>query len=606
MYDSTSIWAQRIKNANRYYEEWSNKFKCAKLEEYYEGFQWRNRTDQYDPYTLNMIGSTIEIKLASLLFQRPLFTISPKPGNSNWDQEFAIKSAQLKQDVLNAIVSNPNSKFANNYRLAALDSFFRFGIIEIGYAVDWRNPLKTQPLTKSWEDEDINVGDDRDRVIEDNPVPVSESFYFKRIKAKRFRVSASDSEELVNCDWCGYYEYFYKSFLENSKNIKLPANYQASDYSRDTLYDSESAANNQELINLARAGAVCKVWHIWDNVSSKRLLLLDGYMDEPLWQEHFDELPFTELRWKYRLDGWYPIPPTFTWISSQNEINESREQMRSYRRRFTRKFQALQGSIDEEEKEKFASGPDGIIIEVKQRDAITAISNPEVGPNLPELFTIAKDDMNIVSGTSSEARGQADRTTATQAKLIDARSTIRESFQQVEFSNFVCAGARKILVTARDKMVMGLWVKYSSDPSEQFLGEVQANAPVYKFVTSQQIDDGYDFQIEIDVSSLTPAAMQDEKAKFIEFLSLVNQFPQLSLSPILIREAAYRVGYRNEKVIQQMQQAALLQMMGQAQQAQQAQNPGNAGNNIAKGQIAQNSPNTGEQIQNQLENQVLQ
>ncbi len=89
----------------------------------------------------------------------------------------------------------------------------------------------------------------------------------------------------------------------------------------------------------------------------------------------------------------------------------------------------------------------------------------------------------------------------------------------------------------------------------------------------------------------------------------MNQFPQLAFSPLLVREAAYRVGYRNSKVIKELQKMALLAEMGRmAQLQQQAGGPqmnpqgGNAGQQIA----AEQTPPTGPAIQKQLGNQLVQ
>ena len=595
-------WETRIKNAEKHYKAWENRFQCATLEEYYEGKQWRNvptGPSMYSPYVFNLVFSTIAIKMSSILLQKPTYIISPRPGNSDWNQEIAIKSATLKQDVLNTLIQNPRSKFAENIKLAALDSFFRFGMLEVGYAADWRNPLKTRPLMKSDKNPDEEYTNEEDKVVEDPEVPMNERMYFKRIKSRRFRVSASDSEFLEGCDWFGYYDYYYKSQLEKNKDIKLPKDYVSKYTSVDAYIEVEGDSKDRDVLKNI-SGHVCKVWHIWNNITHKRVMLLADTHDE-VWEseEEFDSAPLIDLRWNFRLDGFYPIPPVYNWISPQNEINEAREQMRSYRRRFTRKYQVRKGMIDEEEKEKFASGPDGVVIETKNDDGITPILNPETGASLENALIIGKDEFNIVSGTSSEQRGSADRTTATQAKIVDARMSIRESAEQIDFSKFLTAIGRATLIHAAENMSTQLWIKYSQDVGDKILEEYKVNQPVYELVTAQQIDDGYDFEINIEVFNESPMQLEIEKRKFIEFLALINQFPQVTLSPLLIRETAYRVGYRNEKIIAQMQKAALLNMMGAVGIGGQ----GNS-NNIAKGAIAQASPNTGEEVQSQLEGQL--
>lgn len=606
-------WIRRIHEADAQFNDWHSKFKCKKLYDYYENFQWKGRTDSphmnYSPYQLNLFHSTIKIKMASFLFQRPEFLISPEPGHSHWDMDFAVQSAQLKQDVLNTIIKNPNVKFARNLKYAALDAFFRFGMVEVGYAADWRNPLKDDPLLASWEDPDLP--EDKDRIKQQNEVPVNERFFIKRIKPWRFRTSVSDAEDLEDFEWVGYWQYYFTDTLKKTPGIKFPDDYSGATYTTDSVGSFSKDSGSGLFLNNRPSRSVCKLWHIWDNVAHERRLLLNGYDEEnyELWSQPFERLPLVDLRWELREEGFYPIPPAFYWLSSQDEINESREQIRSYRRRFTRKFQFVKGQLDSEEAEKFVSGPDGILIEVKQLDAIKAIDNPEIGPTSENALLQAKDDFNIASGTSAETRGPEDRQTATSAKITDTRSQIRESAEQLDFSEFASLIGREILCQANEKLVDGLWVKYSSNPSEGPLTDMQVNAPMFKFIKAQDLSDGYDFTVNVDVKNATPAAMQTEQTAFVNFVMFLQNAPMVAMSPILIRETAYRFGYKNEQVIHQMQQVALLAMAAKASQmgasGQQIQQAGGGGvnpDNTAKAQMASPDANTiGTQLTNQLQ-----
>lgn len=606
---SYSPWQIRIQAANKFHGDWASKFKCKLLEEYYEGWQWKQRRDypttNYLPYTINLFYSTIKIKLASLLFQKPKFLVTPNPGNMQWNEDFAVQSAQLKEDVLNTIVRNPNVNFTKHIKLAALDSFFRFGLIEVGYASDWRNPQKQDPQLKSWDNPEIHAEDDK--VVEQNLVPVNERFYVKRIRPSRFRVAVSESTELNDHDWFGYYEYYYTRTLMNTNGIKWPDGYTGGSYVSAEYANGFIGSEKDDIFKqLYMDGEISRVWHIWDNVSGKRLLLLDNDEMSELWSGEFESSGLVDIRWDLRLKGFYPIPPTFQWLSPQDEINEAREQTRSYRRRFTRKFQAVKGQIDEEEKEKFASGPDGIIIEVKQPDAIKSIDNPEIGPTSENALIIAKDDFNIISGTSAEARGQdSDRETATQAKIVDTRSQIRESAEQLDFSVFLCNIGRELLCQCQERLVEGLWIKYTQNAGPVDPQVQQTQSPVFQYVTGQQIDDGYDFEVEFDVQNATPAAMQAAQQSFVSFLSLL-QNPLVLMSPAMIREAAYRVGYRNEAIIKQAQIAAENQIKMQALQAagppgQQGNNPANQGKSRQAQMATPNISEIGNQLTQQLQ-----
>ena len=114
--------------------------------------------------------------------------------------------------------------------------------------------------------------------------------------------------------------------------------------------------------------------------------------------------------------------------------------------------------------------------------------------------------------------------------------------------------------------------------------------------------EGMDFAVTINVTSMSPIAAQDAKNQFLEFMAIINNYPQIALSPTLIREAAERTGFKtNEKVLRELQNMALLQQAGQQAQVNEAIGPESA---LAQRSVAKVTPPQGEMIQNQLQNQV--
>lgn len=600
-----SLWRQRFDSANRYYREWESLFACDVLERYYESRQWNNITYgtemRYRPYTINKIYETIQIKLDQFIPTNPKFNISVRPGNQDYSQDLAAQSANLKEDVLNTVVMDDFEHFQEEVQLAYKDSFFRFGVFEVGYAADWViNPNAPKPLLGKDTKKDSGK---RSKVIQEpRELPVNERIYFKHIGAKRFRVGGVDHKYLNRCSWHGYYEWVHKDDLLSlnvmNKDLVQSASYESID---STVLDKDD--------HKLKDGAV-KVWHIWDQRSAMRLLVLDSPC-VTLFQRKFKRDQIFDFRPDRRLitEGFYPIPPVFHWISPQDEINETREMLRAHRRRFVRKFQVMEGAIDDEEIEKFETGPDGGLIKIKRDGAIKPIDNASLGAENAQSMMTSADDLNRITATSTEMRGVADRTTATQANIINQRSGAREDAEVQRVGRWLSRIGRETLLQIRDKFALGVWANLTSDPGEKLFGTVNDQKDVYTWVTAEDLNDGYDFRINVDVTSLSSVSAQEEKQKFIEFLSLVTQFPAIAFSPKLIREAAYRVGYRNEAIIKEMQQMALMQELARQQQMQQqggapgqAPNPGNAAQNTVQSQ----TPPQIEQIRQQIQNQIGQ
>lgn len=579
--ENNKVWLSKIRNANRYYTVWEDRFKCRRLEEYWEGYQWRNIVDipYYRPYVVNLVFAELKKKLANILYTNLEYNLTPRPGNYSYNPEMAMQSAQKKQEFLNEMIARANKEedFNNDSSLVAMDSYFRFGIMEVDYAADWRNPDKKPIVTTAHENDAISS--EQAKVVEDEEIPENERIYFKRIKASRFRVSTSDDTKLSNCSWCGYYSFMYKDTLAHTKGLNLPADFANNDAGLSGEYvgmkyamaSNKASQDNHDMIEMMKQGKVVKVWNVWDNEINQRLLILEPNFDI-IWRGPFEFLPFADHRHDLRLDGYYPMPPVYHWLAPQDEINQAREQMRNYRRRFTRKFRWF--GIDQEELEKFKNEVDGEVIKLKSPSSILEpISNPEIGISILDGLNASRDDFNIVSGSSSDlSTAQADRTSATQSKITAMKAQVIENVEQLHFAGFYKKIGRLALICAQEKFSGGVWAKNSVSPGEQFLGQINpVMAPVFNYITNQDLSDGFDVDIEINCINGSPQKMQEEFERLIKFLTTLQTFPQISLSPILIRETAYRIGYRNEKVIAELQRTAMLQMMGQAAQMAQAQ-----------------------------------
>ena len=604
-----SIWQDRLKMADVYYKAWETKYKCNILEKYYNGFQWRSQGLNYSPYTINKIFETVQIKIAQFIPTYVAFTVSSKTGSED-DIHTAAQAAQLKEDILNTLVQDPENNFAEEAEQAYKDSFFRFGMLEVGYSADWiLNPNAQKPLLK--KDTDPSLSKEKGRKIAEEPpeLPQNERVYFKHIPAKTFRIGGTDHKYLNRCGWCGYYEYVDRDDLLNLPKLMNEDKISLADSERGFEPDREVSRLDSE--RYARNNL--KVWHIWDLRSYLQLLVLDSPVTT-VFQRKFKRLPLFDLRPDRDLttNGFYPVPTSWHWLSMQDEYNETREMLRSHRRRFVRKFQCVEGMVDDEEIEKFETGGDGTIIKVKRENAIAPIENASLGQELNETIATSADDLNRISGTSDEARGVADRTTATQANIVNQRTALRETKERDKIAKWLSATAREVLLVVRDKFTSRVLIKLTAPEGESLFSSLKASQTTYKYITSEDLKDGYDFKINVDLTSMSSVSQVLEKQRMLEFLSVLNQFPMIAFSPYLVREAAYRIGYRNEKAIAELQQMALLMELarmnqlraaagqGQEQQGMSLPQNGNAGQQI----VAQQTPPDAEKIRNQLQNQL--
>lgn len=591
------VWSPKIQAANDYYNTWAQRYKVDKLEEFYLGKQWQEQEGiQYDPYITNLVFSSIEVKVPSLLFSKPLFSVTPKPSKIDFDPDSSEEASKLRQDILNYYASDDDNEFSLNAELAILDAFFRFGIMEVGYSADWiENPKAGKPILLS--DQEPLTNKDGEIVSEPDKIPQSEQIYVKRIPSKRFRVGGIDHQILKQCSWCGYWEFVRTEDLKANDNLQNTENIGAS-----TGYSSDFQPEyfSREIADLMKTGDISLIWKIWD-IRSKMYYIFDNTVNNTLFVKKYKRLPVYPLVFHHRLSGFYPLPPVFNWLSPQIEYNESREALRTHRRRFLRKFTARRGAFQDGELNKFIAGGDGYIGEVDgdSSTAIHAVDNAAIGSDNAQSLLVSKDDFNIVSGTTSEQRGQSDRTTATQASITDVRSKIRESRPQTQVSKWLSKIAKEILILSQEKLTLPFFIQLEAD-SAQEIGEITNRLSSWRQVVPQSdLISDIDFNVSIDVTSMSPVANEEEKRKFLEFISVLSQFPMISMSASLVKEAADRIGYRNRTVIAEFQKMAQLQHLAQLNAAQ------GAVSQAGQGIVAQNTPNTTEEIRNQMDSQGL-
>jgi hypothetical protein len=600
--DIATAWATRFDNTREYFERWEANFRCRQMADYYEGAQWDNVPPNAEPYVANLIYATIEAKLPGMAFINPKAVFKPKPSKTDWNPDKAYSQAKLREDACNQFLADPNNDFTGVVEQGIIDAQFRFGIVEVGYDASWIvNPKAPRPILAS--DNNTEIDSTNDYTLADaKTLPDYENIYVRNINPRRFRICGNSRWKLENNDWCGYWEYQRISDLKavpafkNKLDNVLYANAVSSDFVGGLADEEEPETRTN--------GDCIKILHIFDLRAKKRHVI--AYAERILLASiDFVRCPLKILRYSRRAkvpDSFYPIPPASQWKSAQDEYNEAKEQLRSFRKRFLRKFIIRDGSfLSEEEIDKLMDGFDGTCSTVvgSLSEAIQPVPLPTVGAEVMNAMATSRDDFNTVSGTSAEQRLQADRQTATQSKIIDARTSIRESRINAQTSNWINEIITEIAKLQAEKLTLPFWVKVSAQTPGTFQ-EMQNIQAVYQQIDPvTDLDENFDFDVEVSLSTISPIENEREKNAFFEFLAALNQYPQLAFSPELIRHLAEKVDVRAESVIIEAQKMALVAQLGQQAQAEDALNQ-----MASQRTMAAATPPNMEQVTNTMQNQV--
>lgn len=563
-------WEERTRSANKLYKEWYDRYKIKNLEEYYLGKQWMGltETDAEKRYVINLVFSSIETNKPSMIFNNPKVKMEPKPGRSDdFGNNDIFERAKLCQDTVQTFIDDPDVDFVGETSLALHEAHFRFGVVEVGYTADWiDNPDAGKPVlkekTKEEDPDQPSVPDTEPRqpiaaspteepVIDEETgepllqpemliMPFSEGLYLKRIPALNYRISISNKNKATRNDWVGYWEWHYVEDIKRNPVYKKGAkglrptgtiNSEMAEVAKDALPEEKQAI-----------AGMCKVWKIWELRTLKRHVFVEGHERFLLEGQPFKFLPHAFIKFYEVLDSFYPCPPVFQWLDSQNEVNETRDAQRAHRRRFYRRYATRKNAMEEPEKEKFETGGDGVLIEMNDPNAIRAIDDAPMGSDVWANLDASKTDFMMVSGVSGDQRGVAESETATQASIIEKHSQLRESNMRAKVQNWLADICRLMLLTVRDNMHLEFWIKRNVDTLTDIMRggeETKRVSAIWEAITNEDLAGDFDLDIGIDLSTMSPVTQEAQKMEWNQVLQLLSN-PSicaiLAQSPALLQK----------------------------------------------------------------------
>lgn len=583
---------EQVNSSNTYFDKWKKRFRCQKLEDYYEGKQW-DGDPNYEAYVFNLYYSTIDLKIPSLVFKEPVFQVSPKPSHYDFSPEISFEKALLATDTLNTLVSQDTMEFSKNIEMSLLDSFSYFGVIEVGYDATWKkNPNAGKPIIPADFDPEVMEA----IAYEPDELPETERIFVKRIPAHRFRVGSNDCTELSKANWCGYWEYMRLADIKGKKSgFKNTSELEAEAQIVDEFIPEDSETEREQV------GDLVKVWKLWHLRKKIFYIVCQSIV---IFEEEFERLPLFGLRFGKRRKGWYPIPVSYNWKSPQDEMNETRQQLRTHRKRSRSIYTVAEGDYDDSELTKVTNGPDlNVVKSLRPGAKIEPVQPPTSDRAILDSLNWSRSDFDAIAGVSATYRPQNDRATATEIQDVAARASTREVREQEIVAKWLNEIANEILLQAIDKFTLPVWVKLNLDTTAEWGGEYQMIQDRWQKLTMDHFE-GLQFGVTISAGTQSPISAQKETENYIKFVTFIQQFPMVGLHPSLIRESAYRLGYRNEKVIRHFMEMAQLAMVGQLEAAQQSL-VAQTGNQVTGGSMQQKvssqmePPEMG-QIQNQL------
>ena len=616
------LWIERWAKASQYFDEWESRHKCKELAEYYEGQQYEPDTypEGMDPLVFNLFYSAVESRLPLMSFTNPIAQIKPKPGRMDWEPDAAVQEANLRTDMVNTFVTDPRANFSDILESAIIDSQFYFGLIEVGYSAEWiENPNARKPVLHSDESNEEIIDSPKDNLIKDSQpteLPEAERIFIKHIPPREFRVGGNDKWVTEQCSWIGYREYFRNEDLESIPEFAkiLEMSEEQAHIRSDDFVPEDRVDSNSE------TGSDLNECYIIFDLRKKARILLSKTNGICLSETSFDRLPLFPLRFSKPAvnHGWLPIPPARSWKSPQDEYNDTHRAQAAYRQRALPKWIANdQAFTDEAEMDKLISPEPFTISKIQSTDpgaSLIPVPYPALNAEFARSLITSRDEFNFAAGTSLDVSPASDRETATKSKIVATRAGIRESRVLGQVGKWIGLIVREISLLQQERLTKPTWFRKTTD-LEPTLGEAKTFEQAWQRIDPMSaLTPNFDFDADVDIASLSPVAKEANKNNLLEFLAIINQYPQFAFSPKMLRYLANMLDLRMEVVIQEMQQLAMVAQLGVAAKAKEQlamagqagapSDPQQQGNAMAQRTVAQMQPPAAEQINNQLANQV--
>jgi hypothetical protein len=241
-------------------------------------------------------------------------------------------------------------------------------------------------------------------------------------------------------------------------------------------------------------------------------------------------------------------------IPGQLELNTARSRIMTHRKRFNRKYLAT-GQWEPEELSKLESGDDGTVLQANVGSSVVPIADAPLDSfgTYTEVSYLEKDLIEMLGGSTDEARGIAGADSATQAGIMDKRLEVKEGDAMSMVIDFVTDIVRKV-----DQLVQ---THITKDEAIRITGPEGEYWAMVKQDDYQEIEG--EFQYDVNVGATIPNLPQMERTQWLSFLQLLGNFPHLLMQKHLMKRMAEMHHIEDEVMLEELYQLGKQIMGGQ-------------------------------------------
>lgn len=550
---------------------------------------------------VNRMLPTLASQNAQIMWKLPWFRLVPRQPLG----EFGEKNRTAAEMALNYILSSPINNLLLHARLFVLSSHLAYGVLKISFTPEEGVPEKREGVrTGKLTEEITSEGESVFEILEGRP-RVNEAGNLVSRGRNRFELESTDPIKQFRIDWVDWRDLLHDpegpndlrdhrwlaqrtswtldEFMENEiftnkegiqDAARLLTSHGLMHQSRQRRLDRFVGPSGQDMSFQRDSGEpedrdLMRIWgwQIWDFEERKVKYLVEGHdalvgnENIPDWIDHS---PYVISKLHEVPGEFYPYTEAEAGRPLLRSYNMERSQRLNHTSRFNRKYEFVDGAVDDEEVEKIKNPEDGTLIRVSQLGTIKAIEDAPLDPAIYNDMELDVRDMSEIFGTTPEARGSAMGETATQAAILERRGSSREQDKRAVIGTALAQSADKMLDCIQKNLTASLAVRISGPQGQPFEASVS------------RIDIQGDFESRVEVIDMEPHDLNTERAQLLQLVQILG--PVVMRVPLFVERIMRVFRFNDPELVTQVvaayQEAREQELAAQQQQQQQQQQQG--------------------------------
>ena len=280
------------------------------------------------------------------------------------------------------------------------------------------------------------------------------------------------------------------------------------------------------VVGMSEDEAYTDIYEYYDIETGEMCVFSDGgdkFLIKPLKMPYSFGHPYVMLR-NYDIPNFfYPMGELEAIEPLQYELNETRTQMMNHRKRYSRKWLAMESAFDDFGRTMLASDDDNVIVPVKGSENLNNVVVPMPAViNPPEFYNqsaLIQNDIDRVSGVSEYQRGAIPETTRTarEAAIIAEAGNARVAEKLVTIENNIARCAQNLIMLAQQFM--------TGEQTVRIVGTEAA--PVFLTFDKDYIAGQFDFTVEAGSTAPRNEAFRRDMA--LQMVAALQPFAQAGL-----------------------------------------------------------------------------